>query len=445
MKCFYSASLRFFDYFEGYFAFRNLPYLQKIEYSHSRVKRFQRGMLKILMEHAYDHVPYYRDVFRKLNLNPHYHDPYELLLKLPILTKEVVRQQYSQLISEYPSRYNVAQTSGSSGVPLKILRDYPADGLGQASYYEGLSWYGYNIGDPILQLWGRRPVLSRKQQILQIRNRMTNFYELNAHSMSDETIGEYLKKIFKIRPKVLYGYVSSIELLCKYMKEHRLRSYVPIVVTTAEKLFGFQRDLISSTLALEVYEQYGSSEVTSAAFECPSHTCLHVMPKVILDIVGEHGEKCSSGEAGRILLTDLTNYKMPFIKYEVGDLATSVEEADCCSCGRKLASIKNIEGRTSDIIVGLNGNRVHGEFFSHLFESSGFAEVFGLKQFLVIQKTTDVLLIRLNTKLVPTDKAMSYLDMMIKKYLGPIEVRYEFLSDIPVQATGKRKFVISEL
>jgi phenylacetate-CoA ligase len=445
MKRFYSTSLRLFDVFGRYFAFRNLPYLQKIEYSQSQAKRFQRGMLKILMEHAYDHVPYYHDIFRKLNLNPHYQDPYALLQKLPILTKDVVRQQYSQLISNYPTRYKVAKTSGSSGVPLKILRDYAGDGLAQASYYEGLSWYGYDIGDPIVQLWGRRPVPTRKQQIVQIKNRITNFYELNANSMSDDTIGEYIKKIHKIRPKVLYGYVSAIELLCKYMKEHRLRTYIPTVVTTAEKLFSFQRDMISSTLALEVYDQYGSSEVTSAAFECPSHTCLHVMPRVILDIVETHGEKCTSGEAGRILLTDLANYKMPFIKYEVGDLATGVEEADCCTCGRKLTSIKNIEGRTSDIIVGLNGNRVYGEFFAQLFQSSGFAEFCGLRQFQVIQKTTDLLLIRLNTEFAPTDKTMSYLDMMIKKYLGPIEIHFEFLPDIPIHSTGKRSSVISEL
>ena len=445
MKYFYSVSLRFFDSFEGYFAFRNLPYFQKIEYSRRRAKRFQRGMLKLLMEHAYDYVSYYRDIFRKLNLNPHYDDPYALLVKLPILTKEVVRQQYSQLISRYPSRYKVAKTSGSSGIPLKILKDYPADGLAQTSYYEGLSWYGYNIGDPIVQLWGRRPVLTRNHQILQIKNRITNFYELNANSMSDDVMGEYVKKIFKIRPKVFYGYVSSIVLLCKYMKERGLRSYVPIVVTTAEKLYAFQRELISSTLGVEVYDQYGSSEVTSAAFECPSHGLLHIMPRVILDIVDEHGEKCGLEEAGRILLTDLANYKMPFLKYEVGDCATRVEEMDCCNCGRKLTSIKNIEGRTGEIIIGLNGNRVYGEYFAQLFQSSGFAEVVGLRQFQVIQKTANELLVRLNTKLSPTDKSMSYLDMMIKKSLGPIDVRYEFLSDIPTNSIGKRSSVISEL
>ncbi len=444
MQRLYSASLRFFDTFRGSFTFRNLACLKNIEYNPIRTKRFQRGMLKILTQHAYDNVPYYHNIFRKLSLNPHYDDPYVLLQKLPILTKRIVRQQYSQLISSNPSKYKIFQTSGSTGTPLKILRDYTADGLGQASYYEGLSWYGYNIGDPLVQLWGRRPVLTHRQHIEQIRNRLTNFYELDAHSMSDATIEQYLDKIRKIKPSVLYGYVSSIELMCKYMKKHKLRSHVPVVITTAEKLFSAQRELITSTLGVEVYDQYGSTEVTSVAFECPFHNSLHVMPTSIVDIVDNNGEKCSSGESGRILLTDLNNLKMPMIKYEVGDLATN-GDLDCCTCGRKLASIKNIEGRTSDIIVGLNGNRVHGEFFSHLFESSGFAEAFGFRQFQVIQKSRELLLIRLNTKFAPTEQALSYLDKMTRKYLGPVQISYEFLSDIPIHSTGKRRYTISEL
>ena len=445
MKRLYSASMRFFDCFGGYFALRNLPYLQKLEYSHTRLRRFQRGMLKALMEHAYNNVPYYHDIFRKLSLNPHYDDPYALLARLPILTKDIVKQQFHRLISPYPLRFLTFQTSGSSGVPLRILKDYPCEGLGQASYYQGLSWYSYDLGDPIVNLWGRRPVLTRRQEIGRVKNRLTNIFELNAHSMNDATIRDYIKKIFKIKPKVLYGYVSSIELVCNYMKEHGLRSYIPIVVTTAETLVGFQRNLISSTLAREVYDQYGCSEITSVAFECPSHTCLHVMPKVILEIVGEQDQKCAAGESGRIVLTDLTNYKMPFLRYEVGDIATSVEDVDSCICGKKLESIKNIEGRISDIIVGPNGNRVHGEFFSALFESSGFAEVHGLKQFQVIQKTTDSLLIRLNISITPTDKTLAYLDNLIKEHLGSVEIHYEFLSDIPCQSTGKQSSAISEV
>ena len=436
--------MRLFDYFEGNFALRNVEQLKCLENDDLGLKRFQRGMLKGLLSHAYNTVPYYHTVLDKIDLNPNYDDPYIVLSKLPILTKDVIREQHSNLISRSSLRYKVIQTSGSSGNPLRFLKDNRAEGFGKASYYEGLSWYGYNLGDPIVQLWGRRPVFTNKRFLINFKNMVTNFFELNAHAMSDLMIENYIKKIIKIKPRVLYGYVSSLYLFSKYLSENKLSLNIPVVVTTAEKLFDFQRSLLSATTGRQVYNQYGCSEVTSVAFECPHHGCFHVMPKVILDLVGKDGEVIDSNESGRIILTDLTNYKMPFLKYEVGDLATK-SELGSCLCGRKLQSIVNIEGRTSDIILGLNGNRVHGEFFSHLFESSGFAPAFGLKQFQVVQKTRSLLIIKLNVDLIPKKEYLLYLDRLIREYLGNIDIEYEFLSDIPLHSTGKRRFTISEI
>ncbi len=444
MRSAYSETIRLLDYATGYNSLKYLGYLRKTEFDQGKLKRFQRGMLKLLLGKAYDYVAYYHDALKERGLNPHVDDPYSVLSGLPILTKETLRTQRDRLASPYPQKFRTVTTSGSSGVPLVVLKDNLCEGLGLASYYEGLMWYGFAPGDPICKLWGRRPVqdvTSRKDLFIQS---LMNSHSLNAHYMSDVVMKSDLEQLVRIQPKVLYAYVSSVELLCRYMEAHGLRYKIPIVLTSAEKLFKFQRSFIASTIAREVYDQYGASEITSVAFECPLHSCLHALPKSIVELVGEDGEEVDSGETGRLVLTDLTNFKMPLVRYEVGDLATRAE-VDACSCGRALPSIKNVEGRIGDIIIGLNGNRVFGEFFSHVFEDGGFGEIFGLKQFQVVQKTRNLISIKLVAERTPQDRDLTRLNSIIHMYLGPVEISYDFVSDIPIHPTGKRRSFISEI
>ena len=436
--------LKFSERFRGNYTFRILPKLQNLENDPPRLQRFKKQMLNALVKHAYAHVPYYHDLFKDMKINPNYADMEKVWSKLPVLKKETVRTYHSRLVADVPSKYVVEQTSGSSGEPLKILKDRSSLSFGLASYYEGLAWYGYSFGETMLQLWGRRPILSFRARIARVRNNCTNLHELDAHSMSDLMMQEYYERILKTRPKILYGYVSSLELFSRFMLQNDYKVTVPTVVTTAEKLLGYQRKLITHAMASQVFDQYGSSEATSIAYECPQHQGLHIMPKVILQVARDDGEEVAPGEIGKILVTDLTNLKMPLIKYEVGDLGSKLE-TEQCKCGRTLETLREVEGRTSDIIVGLNGNRVHGEFFSHLLESSGFADKYGVKQFQLVQKTREILLFRLSVNVKPEKPALNILNNIIGAYLGPVQVRYEFLSEIAPHVSGKYRFTISEL
>lgn len=441
----YAASVRLFENVRCSYAFRIFPQLKKLERDFIALKRFQRDMLSALLKHAYARVPYYHDLLRKMGLNPFYDDPFTVWSRLPILKKSDVRSDPYRLMSRVPSRYVCVQTSGSSGIPLRVLKDYSCVGFDVASYYEGLKWYDYEIGEPRVQLWGRRPQPSLKEMISRMRNRrLENLYELDAHLMSDSMMEKYYQLILKIKPKLMYGYASSLELFSRFLKEHDYGIRIPIVVTTAEKLLTTQRQLISQAMSSRVFDQYGSTEVNSIAYECPFNSKLHIMPKALLQIVGDDEEELESGKLGRVIVTDLANFKMPMIRYELGDMAKwSVDEP--CNCGRKLKAIEGVEGRTSDIIVGLNGNRVHGEFFSHLLESSGFAEKFKVKKFQLIQRTRDLLVFKLCVDIKPDESGLAGLSKIISSYLGPMRIRFEFPSEILPHASGKYRFTISEL
>jgi phenylacetate-CoA ligase len=381
----------------------------------------------------------------KLKLNPHYDDPYYVLSKLPIINKNVVRSNFPDLISRNVWFKMPVQTSGSTGTPLTLYHDLSVIRAGLTSFYYGLSWYGYTLGDKIVRLWGRRPVVSRVSIIRNfLSNYLSNMYDLNAHAMSEKTMLNYYFLLKKEKPKVLYGYVSSLYLLGNFIKNKNLEPpHIGFIVTTAEVLNKFQRESLISNFKSEVYDQYGSVEIPSIAFECPSHEGMHIMEnRVVLELLKD-GSEVSDGEVGTIVLTDLDNFVMPLIRYNLEDVAKKKDTT--CSCGRKMQLIENIMGRTSDIIIGLNGNRVHGEFFSHLIESSGIAQKKVVEKFQVIQKSKGKIVFKIKSKIPLSEEDFYILTILIRRYLGNMEVIYQQVNDIEPHPSGKYRFTISEV
>lgn len=204
-------------------------------------------------------------------------------------------------------------------------------------------------------------------------------------------------------------------------------------MTTAEMLLPDERRLLSDYFRANVFDLYGSSEVNSLAFECPTHTGLHVAAEhVVLE----------TKEDGGVLVTDLDNHAMPFIRYENGDL---VEWKDGpCPCGRASPLIARVLGRRSELIRGPNGNRVFGEFFGHFLQDFRWIEQYGVTQFQIVQERLDFLVIRLTVVRKPSPEDEAVFSKRIRDYLGNVDVRYEYPETIPLIA-GKRQFTISHL
>ena len=87
-----------------------------------------------------------------------------------------------------------------------------------------------------------------------------------------------------------------------------------------------------------------------------------------------------------ILITDLHNYGMPFVRYESGDLGRIADTS--CRCGRGLPLLTAIEGRVLDALRTADGRIVPGEFFPHLLK-----DIPELAQYRVEQKSLDRIVI----------------------------------------------------
>lgn len=435
---------------------RGIPitkYLQELEETQwlksSEIKELQNEKLRSLINHAFYNVPFYHEKMKEQKLSPKDIKTTDDLTKLPLLSREEVRMNFPNKIvaCNIPKKdLTLCKTGGSTGQPLCFFLDKRGRAYDRAAYYRGLKWTGIDIGDPQIWLWGEPIIESFSKKIVnQIQQKIINLKIINAFQMSEAKLKKLVEMLRHGKPKLLRGYVSAVYLLAKYIEKEKINDVdIGAISLTAEKLFDYQRSFIERQFNCKVFDQYGCGEANSIAFECDKHEGLHITAEhVIVEILDRDGSPARDGETGTIVVTNLDNYALPFIRYVNGDMGKKFDKM--CSCGRKLPLLKSIESRAIDIIVGKNGSMVYGAFFAHLLEEKGWITNLGIREFQVIQKTLQKLVIKIVAKKMPDIKNQKKFSDIIRQYLGDMKIEFCFVNSIPTNISGKKRFTISEV
>lgn len=427
---------------------RNLYYLQNLEktqwWKPEQLEELQNKKLRSLVNHAYNTVPYYHSAFRKLGLKPDDIKSIKDLPKLPIITKEDIRNNLLDMLSRDCEMKRISEcTGGSTGEPLRFYVDQHKQASSWAASNRAYGWGGYWPGDKYVSLWGSSFDIRRSQRISQrIGSALYMTKTLDAFEMTDESMKEFVKIIRRFQPKMIRAYASAIFLFARYLQHEGILDIKPrVICTTAEKLFDHQREVIEGQFNCKVFDGYGSRETSVMAHECQEHTGYHIaVENGVMEFVRDN-EHASAGELGEILVTDFNNYIMPFIRYEVGD--AGIPSNDKCNCGRGLPLMKEIQGRVIDFITTPDGKRIHGLFFSPT--EPFFWKTHWIKQFQVIQENREKLVIKIVPLLKPKREDVDELMNVIKNYMGEMDIEIELVEDIPTTKSGKRRVIISKV
>lgn len=424
-----------------------MKYLAALEesqwWSPDRLVELQNRKLRALVAHACGQVPYYRRVFEERGLSARDIQTVDDLQKLPILTKDLLRQNFSDLTArDYQKRRPFLDaSSGSTGEPLRFYTTMDAFSMGWASAFRSWRWAGYRIGDRRVTLAGAALVPSKHPSLPQrLRWTAERNMPLSAVHMNQATMASYAERIARYRPAFIRGYPTALYLFAEYLKTRGIRlGGVKAAFTTAEVLLPHFRQSIESHLACPVFDQYGSNDGGPQALECATHEGYHItVEKAILEFVDSDGKSAGPGKAADILTTDLHNYAMPFIRYAVGDRA--ILGGSPCSCGRGLTLIRSLEGRTTDIIRFDNGVVLSGPAVTLIFKDCH------IKQYQVVQTAGNSLLVR-----VVRDDRYSQADTdhftgLIRSHVGQdIDLVVEPVAEIAPTKAGKHKFIFSQV
>lgn len=428
---------------------RVAEYRRRLEQSQwwprEEVEAFQWGELKALLAHAYTDVPYWTDAMNALKMPPDGIVSVEQFRRLPIVDKPEIRAHRSRMTAaSYAGRTWRKATAGSTGEPLAF--DYTPDSYDWrvAASRRGYGWAGYEEGMRQVSIWGAftigqsNPLKDWKEEL---HRRSYGRVLVNSLRFDDDTMRVCLDVINRHQPVNIVGYTNPLHAFARFIEASgNLRARPRSVISAAEKLHDYQRVDIERAFGCPVFETYGSREFMLIAAECDRKEGLHVSAEnLFVEIVKEDGTPAGPGEIGDVVITDLHNYGMPFIRYRIGDMAIATDAA--CSCGRGLPLVSQIVGRTLDVIRTPDGTRVPGEFFPHLMK-----EIQAIRQFQVIQRELGSLVVKIVKEPAFTTGDLEMLEReMAKMFAGRLDVSYEFVDAIPLTAAGKLRVTVSEL
>lgn len=424
----------------GYY--RYLREFQKTQFLRpDGLRDLQVGKLKILLEHAYANCPYYRGRADQAQMPPSAVNCLEDFKKFPILTKRDIQDNGPSMLATNipPSRRARNQTGGSTGSPLQFYVDKERFASRAASTTRHNLWAGLRSGDWCASLWG-----ARLDQLIKpgpkdwLKNVLLyRMLELNTSRIDASDWEAFVTRLRKYRPRYMIAYAQSAVKLAQYVQQRGIKDLgFDSIITTAEVLLPDNRTLLEETFRAQVFNRYGCRELSVIASECEHHQ-MHVNADALLVEIIFDGKR--PDDCGRIVITDLLNYSMPLIRYDICDLGAWAPEQSC-ACGRGLPIVREVRGRTTDFIVLKDGTQISGPSLTLVI-----ADMPDVRQVQLVQTALDRITIRVVPGIGYDDATRNELHTRLSLYVqNQAQLTIEEVQNIEVGLSGKYRFVINE-
>lgn len=412
------------------------------------IERLQNKNLRTIVTHAYETVPFYRRAFRERGLSPSDIKNCDDLVKLPIITKSDIRENFRDFLSRgFPTNRLESSTSGGSGDQVKFYVTKDQLSWEMAAEYRAYSWAGYRRGDRCFLFWAS-PIDMAKHRSLTKRftMRLERIFLADTYVISSEVLDRFANLMESFNPEIVRGYTSSVYMMAKHLLENGLDCVRPrAVIATAETLFDFMRKTIEDAFGCPVFDYYGSREIGALAAECEEHDGYHISAENVVMEFLRNGEHVDAGEKGVIALTSLRNFGMPFIRYNMRDVGTPSDED--CPCGRGLPLMSSIEGRVSDFLAVYDKQSGRVVPVGPVYPSIIIALMhLPLKSVRVIQESLNKIVFKAVRAKGYSHKHTEFLVGYLHKSLGAdVEIAVEFTDYLPPLPSGKRSVFISKL
>jgi phenylacetate-CoA ligase len=415
--------------------------LEREHWSARQWRAWREERLASVLHRAATQVPYYREQWGARRRRGD-DCSWEVLENWPILEKEAVRADPKAFVADDcdPQRMFHEHTSGTTGKSLDLWQSRETVRSWYALFEaRWRNWYGVSREDRWAILGGQliTPVKQRRPPFWVWNGALNQLY-LSSYHLAPDLIPDYLDALKRHRVRYLWGYTSSLYALAEEMLRLGRRDLKMVVaITNAEPVFDYQRQAIGEAFQCPVRETYGMAEFVAAASECENGR-LHLWPEAGWVEVVKESECVPDGVAGDLVCTGLLNADMPLIRYRVGDRGAFPETETACPCGRSLPSLAAVHGRSDDVLQTIDGRRIGR--LDPVFKAN-----LPVREAQIIQEALD----RIRVRYVPapefTPEAGRSIVERLQNRLGPVEVVLEPVAEVPREANGKFRAVVSRL
>jgi len=414
--------------------------LSRNSWSFDSYLTYQKRKLKEMIVNAYEYVPFYKKLFKRLGLLPSDINSVKDLTKIPLLNKDAVRKNPFDFIdvrfkAENKSAYH---TTGTTGTPIKIYANKVTRQWNYAFFDNFQISNGLDPKKKRATLGGR--IICHPNQTSPPYWRYSPAQKnllFSSYHMTNENLPYYIDKLEKFKPDTIDSYPSSIYILSKFILEKYRPGIISPkgIITSAATLFKEQREVIEKAFNCKVFDQYGSAEMCVFAGQCRFGK-YHLRPDYGVTELIKDNDPAVPGSISEIVCTGLINNIMPLIRYRVGDLA--ILDTKECDCGLNTPILKEVLGRIDDFIVTPDGRKIG--------RLSPVLKGFPVKEAQYIQKRVDQLIVRIVKAEGFENKTEKDIEIELRKRIGSeMAVKIEKVNSIKRGPGGKLRTVISEI
>ena len=403
-----------------------------------QIKQYQWKQLISLLNHAYEHVPYYKKLFKTQGITPNDIKSLHDFQQIPYLTKEIVQEHANELkATNYPAfSFEETSTGGSTGYLLRFSIEKGAWFAKHLAYMKILlERAGCQVMDKSVQIIGREKPWEYRP--------LSRTLVLSSYHMKDQNLPIYINKIRQLQPQYFIGYPSAITVLATYMKNNSIElKELKGIFCFGENIYDWQREFLEKFFQCRVHGQYGHREQCILAGTCEKSNFYHIFPEYgFVELIDRNGQQVTKdGESGELVATGFHTGIFPFIRYKTGDIATY--STDHCECGRNYPLLKSIEGRLQDFMVSKTKRLVPLMGVLQLIAKSSP----NMKEYQLYQDRKGEIILHIVKKEGFSDDDVRHIREKFQKRLGDeFSLSLVYMDSIPLTSRGKYQFLIQKL
>lgn len=329
-------------------------------------------------------------------------------------------------------------TGGSTGIPMRYFMSRQNALYSSLLLDRGLGLGGYIQGDRLAIIAGGSLVGPRKTIRKRLIEQLTNIRYFSSYGMSDENLDQYSKELIRFQPKFIRGYASALNAMATYMKAtgQNQRIKTKAIFSTSEMLTDNVRKNIQNAFNCEVFDGWGLNDGGASAFECTQHHGMHIDPeRSFVEIVEDDTTAIYGAGVGKVVVTNLIDTVMPFIRYDTGDIGRI--EYEPCVCGISTPRIFINFGRSTDEIKV--GNKIIGAPVLTVLMGA-----LPIAQYQIAKTGPNELTFRIVRADKYSDDTERFLRRSLCERVGDVELVFKYVQDIIPPNGAKHKFLINE-
>ncbi len=429
IRSYYLRKLFWFqDFRQGGVLWKEYKDIRRIYHGGDRI-----ALLDHMLKYTVKNVPFYKNF------------KYITLQDFPIVSKKIINENYEKFlvspknIPGQKGELHIQKTSGSTGIPFLIPQDTKCRLRRLATIKFENDLLGFHSFEPLLHL---RATSHYWKGFLDKYDKKTNIWYSDNSNLTEERLKTIINIIRANKIKFVRGYMTTLDFIADYLIKYNITlSSKPLFISVGELLTESLRKKIVYDLKCNIVSQYATEEngIFGTSLVNKEGTTIKLnRANCIIEILKlDSDQPAKDGEIGRIVVTDLINHAMPLIRYDTGDLAAV---GNRCADGYPSLLI-NLSGRKTDLITRVDGSYV--DFYNSIPK-----EIFlntDIKQWQFIQEDEKIYTLRLSLAQETASIDEKYVTDNIKKIIGDSAIiNFDYVNEIPVLDSGKRRSVINK-